>query len=301
MATAAEPRPAELPLAGGRPGTSVRLTPLLTATAISPPGWIHADDGRLARLRAIGVGVARDEWLTIPIPAFLVQHPGAGAVLIDTGFHQSVAVDPKENLGRLGALMFRGIEMDPSQALPAQLRERGIEPGDVGTVIMTHFHADHASGMSEFPNATFLFSAEEWQSATGPRPWERGYRARQFDHAFDYRTVDFDAPETSSYSTFGRSFDVFGDGSVRVVSTPGHTHGHLSVVLRLRDREALIAGDAIYTERTLREGAMPARVQDGHRFRRSLREIQLYAEQHPDALIVPGHDMDAWRRLEPAY
>ena len=73
------------------------------------------------------------------------------------------------------------------------------------------------------------------------------------------------------------------------------------MVLRLASREALVAGDAIYTLRTLRDSALPHRMTDEHLFRRSLREIQLYAEQTPGALIVPGHDMAAWDALDPVY
>ena len=104
----------------------------------------------------------------------------------------------------------------------------------------------------------------------------QGYWGRQFDHAFEWRTVDFESPDADSFATFGRSLDLFGDGSVRLVSTPGHTAGHLSVVLRLREREALLTGDAAYTRRTIEETALPYRMEDEHRFRRSLREIQLY-------------------------
>ena len=75
----------------------------------------------------------------------------------------------------------------------------------------------------------------------------------------------------------------------------------MSVIVRLRDREALLAGDAIYTMRTLRESRMPARCDDVHEFRRSLREIQLYVTQTPSALVVPGHDATAWRSLDAVY
>ena len=279
----------------------MRLTPLLTATVRASPAYIHRVDGRTAGLRAMGFGVPKREMLTLPVQAFLLEHPGAGPVLVDTGYHASVAVDAKQNLGRFGAYISRGIEMDPEQAVAAQLRGRGIEPEDVGVVVMTHLHLDHASAMSDFPAATFLISREEWEAATDGQPWRHGYVPRQFDHAFDHRLVDFDAPEAESFSSFGRSFDVFGDGSVRVVYTPGHTLGHFSVVVRTPKREVLIAGDAIYTERALREGALPYLMEDSHRYRRSLREIQLYAEQTPDALIVPGHDLDFFKRLEPVH
>jgi glyoxylase-like metal-dependent hydrolase (beta-lactamase superfamily II) len=193
--------------------------------------------------------------------------------------------------------------MDPKQAVGEQLRERGIQQADVNVVVMTHLHIDHASAMSEFPNATFVFSAREWEAATDQRNWQHGYRTRQFDHAFDYRTLDFEgAATTDSYATFGRSVDLLGDGSIRLVYTPGHTHGHMSVVLRLGgDREALVAGDAIYTRHALATGHRPFRIEDEHLFGRSLREIQLYAETNPEALIIPGHDMAEWRKLEAVY
>jgi N-acyl homoserine lactone hydrolase len=188
--------------------------------------------------------------------------------------------------------------MKPDQAVPAQLRALGRAPSDVKTVVMTHLHVDHASAMSEFPGATFVFSSAEWEAATTQGSLH-GYQKRQFDHAFDYRTLDFEGADASSYSTFGRAFDLFGDGSVRLVFTPGHTLGHLSVVLRLKRREALLAGDALFLERTLREKALPYQMEDEHLFKRSLREIELYARESPDAAIVPGHDIEAWHRLPP--
>jgi glyoxylase-like metal-dependent hydrolase (beta-lactamase superfamily II) len=300
MATAAEPRQAQLPLPGGREGATVRLHPLLCARMIAPPGYLHRSSGRLAPLRALGVGVGQEEWPELPVPAFLVEHPGAGLVLVDTGFHAAVAVDSRQGMGRLGGLIFKELKMDPAQAVPAQLRERGLDPDDVGVVLLTHLHSAHASGISQFPGATFLVSAQEWEAAAGGRQVE-GYLRRQFDHAFDYRTLDFEAEDADSFATFGRSFDVFGDGSVRMVFTPGHTAGHCSVVLRLDGRDALIAADAAYTTRTIEETALPSRATDEHRFRRSLREIQLYLAGNPDALVIPGHDMPAWRRLDAVY
>ena len=300
MATAAEPRPAELPLPGGRKDAAVRLHPLLTGRMIAPEPWMLREEGRLAWRRAFGFGVPKDDWLEVPVPAFLVEHPGVGPILIDTGFHPSVAVNPKENLGRLALLVFKDLKMDPGQAVAAQLREKGIQPADVKVVVMTHLHMDHASAISEFPEATFVVSKLEWEAATSQGQRE-GYVRRQFDHGFDYRLLDFDDRGAASFSGFGRSFDLFGDGSVRTVFTPGHTEGHMSVVLRLADREALIAGDAMFMRETLENQHLPYRVHDEHLFRRSLREIRQYRQETPEALIVPGHDWKAWHELEPVY
>jgi N-acyl homoserine lactone hydrolase len=300
MATAAEPRPAELPLPGGREGARVKLHPLLTAKGVAPPAWFLREEGRLAWRHAFGYGVKRSEWVPFPIPAFLVEHPGVGPVLIDTGFHGSVAVDPRANLGRLNARFFRGVEMQADQAVAAQLRARGIQPADVKVVVMTHLHSDHASAISDFPDATFVVSSAEWAYATEQGALH-GYVRRQFDHGFDYRLLDFEGADTDSFSGFARSFDLFGDGSVRTVFTPGHTLGHMSVVLRTARAEVLVAADAIFLRRTLTDTHLPHRVADEHLFRRSLREIRQYATETPDALIIPGHDWHAWEALDPSY
>jgi N-acyl homoserine lactone hydrolase len=302
MATAAEPQPAVLPLPGRVEGASVKLYPLLSGVSMGPAAWIHREDGRLAKLHALGFGVSKSGMLEIPVVSFLVEHPGAGPVLIDTGLHPSVAIDLKQNFGRVGALAFRGMKISPEGTARDQLLARGIEPGDVKLVVMTHLHVDHASAMSEFPNATFVFTKREWEAATEPRSWQHGYRTRQFDHGFDYRTLDFEDADSDSYATFGRSFDLLGDGSIRAVYTPGHTHGHMSVVLRLaRGREALVAGDAIYTRHALETGQLPFRIEDEHFYNRSLKEIQLYVQTKPDALVIPGHDMAEWNKLKNEY
>jgi N-acyl homoserine lactone hydrolase len=315
MATAAEPRPAELPLPGGRQGATVKLHPLLTGKAIGPRAWFLREPGRLAWRKAFGFGIPKADWLSIPVPAFLVEHPGAGPLLVDTGLHPSVAVNPRQNLGRLALMTFKDLQMKPEQAVSAQLRARGIDPSEVKVVVMTHMHIDHASAISEYPQATFVVSKAEWAAAT-EKSQLHGYVRRQFDHAFDYRLLDFEGSGVregagsagtgasalpSSFSGFARSFDLFGDGSVRCVYTPGHTLGHMSVVLRTRAREVLLAGDAIYLRASLDDTHLPYLTADEHLFRRSLRELQQYRQETPDARIVPGHDWDDWNELEPFY
>ena len=296
----AEAQPAQLPLPGGREGATVRLHPLMTGELPGAPAWFEREEGRLAGLHAHGLRVDRSTFMRIPVPAFLVEHPGAGAMLIDTGLHPSVAVDPKQNFGRLLAYNYRGLKMTAEQAAPAQLRARGLDAADVRFILLTHMHVDHASAISEFPDSTLLLSQQEWDVLADGKATE-GYVKRQYDFGFDYRTFDFESRGTESFATFGRSFDLFGDGSVRAVFTPGHTYGHTSYVLRLRDREVLIAADAIYTRRTLDEDVLPYKMADEHRFRRSLKEIQRFRERTPGALIIPGHDWNSFSALDPVY
>jgi N-acyl homoserine lactone hydrolase len=255
----------------------------------------------MGRLRMLGFGTPRSNWWAVPVPAFLVTHPTAGPFVVDTGLHPSVTSKPAANLGRTTAWFGRP-ELEPGEDLPAQLRARGVDPREVRTVVMTHLHFDHASGMAEFQGASFILSLREWEAATTEsRPFLHGYRPAHYDYAFDYRTVDFDGPSVSSYATFGRTFDLFGDGSVRLAYTPGHSAGHQSVICRLRDRDLVIAGDAIYTLAQLDDAPPPPRPEDPHTWRRSLQELRLFHRQYPQAVIVPGHDPRTWPELKKRY
>lgn len=296
-----EPRPAELPLPGGRDGATVRLHPLLSGEMLAPPGLLERPKGRAKLLRAFGTGRSRGDWIWLPVPAFLVEHPGAGPLLVDTGLHPSVAIDAAQSFGSLAA-RFNEFRFEPAQAVAAHLRDRQVHPADVRVVVMTHLHTDHASGVSEFPDATFVVDRREWEGAARPRGTMRGYRPAQFDHGFDWRAVDYEAGDVDSFATFGASLDLFGDGSVRLVATPGHTAGHQSLVLRLRGREALLCGDAAYTLRAISdETVTPLIMDDEHRWRRSLREIRRFVERTPGVVVIPGHDPDTWPRLDAVY
>jgi glyoxylase-like metal-dependent hydrolase (beta-lactamase superfamily II) len=295
----AEPSRLTKPLPGGQPGATVVLHPMVCAYMDSSPEFMSMTKGKARVVRQILLD--RKNVVKLPIVAFLVEHPGVGPMIIDTGFHPSVATDPKQNLGRLLAQLYT-IHMTPEQTLSAQLREqKGIEPSDVRVAIMTHLHMDHASAISEFTSATYVLGAGEWRAFHSNRPTLNGYVRRHVDHAVEYKEVPYDSPVIDSYSTFGRSYDLFGDGSVRLVHTPGHTHGHQSVILRLRDREALVTGDAVYFTRTIDDERRGWTMADEHKWHRSIGEIRLYRRENPEALIIPGHDPEEWAKLLPRY
>jgi N-acyl homoserine lactone hydrolase len=286
------------PLPGGREGATVVLHPLNSAHIATPLEPMAMTGGALKALRSMRG--SHEGWLRTPVPAFLIEHPGVGAILVDTGFHASVAVDPKQNLGPLLGRLYR-IEMEPEQAIAPQLRARGIEPADVKVVVMTHMHMDHASAISDFTEATYVLGEGEWAAFSARRPTFHGYVRKHAKHAIELREIVYDTRTVSSYSTFGRAFDLFGDGSIRLAYTPGHSLGHQSAIVRLRDREVLIAGDAVYFVRTLDHERRGLFLADEHTWRRSLREVQLYRRENPDALIIPSHDPEAWAGLEDRY
>jgi glyoxylase-like metal-dependent hydrolase (beta-lactamase superfamily II) len=258
--------------------------------------------GRLLTLKLLRSLFGSREPNVIPVPAFLIRHPSAGAILVDTGLHPSIATDGKENFGGLGNRIGKP-SLKAGEDVPAQLRKHGLDPNEIPIVVMTHLHSDHSSAISEFPNSTFVVSETEWTAAaTGSQPTLNGYRRQHFDYAFDYRTVNFDRDEIDSYASFGRCFDLFGDGSIRLAFTPGHSAGHMSVVCRLAQRDFVIGGDAMYMLAQLKGDAPPPpRPFDAHNWRRSLQELRLFNSQYPDVVITPGHDPEFYAQLGRRY
>jgi N-acyl homoserine lactone hydrolase len=297
-----EAKPLHEPLAGGTPGASVSVEPLVAGTVTWPRTMMERPGGRFETLKLLRALITGQPAMTVPCPAFLIRHPSAGAILVDTGLHPSIATDPGENFGRMGARVGNP-SLEPGADVPAQLRARNLDPGEIPIVVMTHMHIDHSSAISEFPNSTFVLSEVEWEAATvGPKPLLNGYRRPHFDYAFDYRTVDFDRAGIDSYSSFGRCFDLFGDGSIRLAYTPGHSAGHVSVIAHLAERDFVIGGDATYTEAQLDgEAPLAPRPFDAHNYRRSLQELKLFRREFPDAIVTPGHDPSFYAKLDARY
>jgi N-acyl homoserine lactone hydrolase len=297
-----EPKPLHESLAGGTPGATVTVEPMVAGTVTWPRTMMERPGGRFETLKLLRALLSGEPAATVPVPAFLVRHPSAGAILVDTGLHPSIATDGKENFGALGK-RFGNPALEAGKDVPAQLRDRGLDPGEVPIVVMTHMHIDHTSAISEFPNSTFVVSEAEWDAAaSGPRPLRNGYRRAHYDYAFDYRTVDFNRSGVDSYATFGRTFDLFGDGSIRLAYTPGHSAGHMSVILRLSERDFVIGGDTTYTQAQL-DGDAPLapRPFDEHNYRRSLQELKLFRREYPDAIVTPGHDPEFYAGLSARY
>jgi N-acyl homoserine lactone hydrolase len=297
-----EPKPLHEPLAGGTPGATVTVEPIVAGRVTWPRTMMERPGGRFETLKLLRALITGQPAATVPCPAFLIRHPSAGAILVDTGLHPSIATDGRENFGRMGNAIGKP-DLAAGEDVPSQLRKRGLDPGEIPVVVMTHMHLDHSSAISEFSNSTFVLSEEEWEAAaTGPRPVLNGYRRVHFDYAFDYRTVDFDRGGIDSYATFGRTFDLFGDGSIHLAYTPGHSAGHMSVIARLKDRDFVIGGDATYVEGQF-DGSIPLapRPFDAHNYRRSLQELKLFIREYPDAIVTPGHDPEFFAGLNARY
>jgi glyoxylase-like metal-dependent hydrolase (beta-lactamase superfamily II) len=151
--------------------------------------------------------------------------------------------------------------------------------------------------MRLLPNARFISTGAEWAAATGCGAAGNGYVSHHLPPRTRVELLDF-GDRGERYGPFSSTIDLLGDGSIRLISTPGHTWGHMSVLLRVAGgRQVLIVGDAVYTLRGLREERLPLLTTSDETYLRSLRKIKAFSEQEPDAILVPTHDPTAWHQL----
>lgn len=232
-------------------------------------GWIR-------QARSILEAGAPEEEIETPVPAWLVRHPRE-TLLFDAGLHPGLARSP-ESLGRLASLFTPILEEGGS--IRGRLQQAGVDPDAALTVILSHCHFDHVGGLCELPNARLLVQRTEWEAAL---PGDGlGYDPALYDLGHDVTTVDGD-------------FDLFGDGAITCIPTPGHSAGHQSLRVATANGPILVAADACYFARTLDGGALPSFGYDREAQRRSLGRLR--AERSAGARVIPGHDPEVWRRL----
>jgi N-acyl homoserine lactone hydrolase len=284
------------PLAESSSDACVEVELLQFGESLAPPGWFFRVEAEGSWRKALGMGVPKSSYLRSPNGAFLVRHPSFGPFLIDSGLHSLAATNLRQDFGRINARIFATLKMDPAEGIAEQLRGRGVEAGAVELVVMTHLHVDHTSGMRALGRATFLCTEREWAAANRRLAVLNGYVTKHFPEPSRIKRLDFSTGV--AHGPFSCTLDLFGDGSVRLISTPGHTDGHMSALVRLTNGEALIAGDAIYTLRNLRDSLISWKTANDELYRSSLRELRAFAEQNPSTPIIPTHDAGVWDDLK---
>jgi N-acyl homoserine lactone hydrolase len=172
----------------------------------------------IVRLHLARIGALND----IPVHGFVIKHPRAGAILVDTGVGW-----PTELVQEWKVVNRHAADV---------LAEHDLSPADVRIVINSHLHFDHCGQNAVFKHAPFYIQRSELARARS----ERSAVAEWFDFAgARFELVDGDAQVAEG---------------VRVVATPGHTVGHQSVMVDTPDGGAVMIGDAAYTADIYREG-----------------------------------------------
>ncbi|WP_213813743.1 MBL fold metallo-hydrolase [Glaciihabitans sp. dw_435] len=228
-----------------------------------------------------------------PINVYVIEH-STGLVLFDTGQDRaSVTSDDYFPRGPVGWLYRRLARFDigADDTLTASLAAIGYDIADVHTAIVSHLHQDHIGGLPELGHARIIVSAAERASVGAPGALLNGVMRAHIDlpglRWEEVTPVEVDDP---ALAPFTYAHDIFGDGSLLLLPTPGHTPGSLSLLIRQQGMpELLCVGDLTYDVELLADEHVPGL---GNRSRviDSTRLVNEYARRHPNLVVLPAHD-----------
>jgi N-acyl homoserine lactone hydrolase len=214
------------------------------------------------------------ETVALSCNAFLIQR-GKEWLLWDTGISENLF----HELG--GEVIAHGIRGVVSRPISHQLAELGLTPADVSRVILSHAHFDHIGNSDLFTKSQFLLQSAELDAMFGP------------DYAsFGYIPKLYESLRTGNVLRVAGDLDLYGDQSMRLISTPGHTPGHMSLMLRLREKGTIIlAADVAHYAFNLENQIVPSMNSSKEESIRSMEKIRRIAIEE-NARIWLNHDID---------
>ncbi|UAJ10578.1 N-acyl homoserine lactonase family protein [Polymorphobacter megasporae] len=219
----------------------------------------------------------------MPVTCFLIRH-GADWMLWDAGLGDEIAASPA------GREMV-GLHFRVPVTLASQLAELNLKPDDIRYVGLSHLHADHSGNAALFPHAIFLVSPTELAWASGT-PTPNGVQRDRVT-----------AVLRSKIEPIAAERDVFGDGSVRMISTPGHTVGHHSLMVHLiRTGWVILTGDVAHFAVNYQRDLVPLGNANRADTIASIERVKGLAA-HYDARVVVQHAADVFTAMPlfPAY
>jgi glyoxylase-like metal-dependent hydrolase (beta-lactamase superfamily II) len=219
------------------------------------------------------------------VTAYLVVHP-RGTLLWDSG------VIPDELIQPGGTTEARATV---HKTLASQLAEVGFKASDITYLALSHFHYDHSANANNFAGSTWLVQREERTAMFPEVPPANPSNA----------TLRFSALKNSKTQLLDGDHDVFGDGSVVIIATPGHTPGHQSLFMKLpKTGPVVLSGDLYHypAERTLKDFTPFAALGNPEREIASKAKLEAFLKEKKATLWIQ-HDILKYAELKksPAY
>ena len=238
-------------------------------------GWLSSD------LSMMLAGL--DGKIRFPVPAYLIEHP-KGHVLFDTGMHPDIQHDAPGRIGELANLFV--VEFRPGEDIRSRLEHMQIDVNKIEYLVNSHLHFDHTGGNELVPNAKIIIQKREWEAGHMPEFIESNiFNPNDYEHGHLVKQIEGE-------------YDMFGDGTVVIIPTFGHTPGHQSLKVKLTSGEIVLAADACYLKKTIEQLHLPRQVVDRAEMLNSL--FLLRKLQSAGARIFYGHDPEFWEHVPQA-
>ncbi|MCB1304361.1 MAG: MBL fold metallo-hydrolase [Leptospiraceae bacterium] len=253
----------------------IRWRILQTGTVHVPlSGMMNLEDPKMAGME--------DKPIDVLVMAHLLQRKD-GAFLIDTGLDDSFSPGHKARMwGPLLRTYVLDWQQNPGQDLGSQLQRLQITPE---AVFFTHLHSDHTAGVPALSEDTEFYVGKGDTFYNLPFI----YRVTHLDGVQTLHEID--CAHATRAPILGSVIDIFGDGSLWAICTPGHSAGHLSYLAITTDGPVLFTGDASHTRKGFEMGIEPGWVDDREEAKRSLEKLRKFAATYPQVRVVYGHEL----------
>jgi glyoxylase-like metal-dependent hydrolase (beta-lactamase superfamily II) len=240
-------------------------------------------------------GGARKEVACHSIVA-LLGHPQHGWLLWDAGYAPHMITATAHfpySLYRLAT----PLRLRPELAAAAQLGRLNLAPSDIGTILISHFHADHIAGLADFPTSRFVALREAYGSVAkirGLRALRRAFVPSLLPRDFAARVTLLDAFTGSALPGLGATYDYYGDGSLLLVRLPGHARGQVGILANTARGPIFFVADSCWMAQSVRENRPPSRIggliaDNAGEMAVTIAGLYTFAKSRPDVLIVPSH------------
>jgi glyoxylase-like metal-dependent hydrolase (beta-lactamase superfamily II) len=236
--------------------------------------------------------------VVVHCPAFvgLLHHPAYGWILFDTGYAPRVY----HASSRLPYRIYRGIAPFISEqegTVAAQLAPFGITPDDIGTVIVSHLHADHIGGLRDFPKARFVVQEIAWrdvQHRTGWNALRKGFLPDLLPSDFEERAIWVSPAKEPWKHPDSTSGTLFADAAFTLVDLPGHAVGQMGLLAETDRGTVFFTADACYLSRSIRENIPPHPstnlfTEGGRIVQETLTRLHRLSQERPDIQFIPTH------------
>jgi len=195
---------------------------------------LNCGEGKAGDISRWSPGVNEGQSMDFVDNCYLIKH-AQGFMLWDTGIPDAVAAMPDG----LPAADPKAVTWHRPKTLMAQLDQLGIKPEDIKVIAVSHTHPDHIGNVELFPDAMLYVQKAEYE-------WPGANNAPRFKPEHPVTKLEGDR-------------DIFGDGSVTILSTPGHTPGHQSLLVKLPKTGAVVlSGDAAHFQSNWDNRRVPA-------------------------------------------
>lgn len=244
-------------------------------------------------LKASGMTTPKEDWIWLPVSVYLIEHP-KGLILVDTGWHRDMSpegvYDKAAQIKSLGSRVLYNVnqgQIPLGEAVDEQLATMGIKPADLDYVLLTHLDCDHANGLRAVKDAKHIIVAQEELDCARKNGFIR-YKKKWWE-GVELQTIEWNGTEGPAQ----KSFDLFGDGSIKMINIPGHCDGLCAVKITREDgKYVLLFSDGGYATKSWKEMITSGVSLDKEMQRKSLQWIR---EQSMDANCIESlatHDTD---------